>query len=798
MRQTARLLVWVAAVALLSACGSAQSRLAAYLKRGEAYYNTGNYDKARVEFRNAAQIDPKNAEARVHLGRVAEQLGDLRGAVEQYQAAIYYDPKQVNARASLGRIFLRGGAPNKALELVEPGLTSDPHNALLLTVRGSARAQLGQLAEALEDARQAVTAAPDDPFAIALLASIYKKQSNLGAAVQTVQSGLTRLPNSADLRAILADLNLAQGHPADTEAQLRAIVALEPKVLPYRYRLAGFYLQQKNVDAAEKTLRSAIDDFPADVGPKIQLVEFLVAQRGVDPAIAEIDRILAANSRDDSLALGMADLLTRVGKPDRAEVLLRDIIKRAGTDPAGLTARDRLAALRLMQNDTAGASALLAEVLKKNARDAGALIMRGNIELGAGDATSAITDLRAVLRDQPNDIPVVLVLARAYQQNDQPDLAEETLRGAVQLAPKNVDTRLALAQVLLAAGKLDQAAELLGQVTQDAPKSIPALQLLCQVQATQKHFDDALATAQNIDRVSPKSGLGSYLEGSIEEAQGKIDSAAKYYARALEREPDAGEPLVASVRLDVRRKQFAPAMARLDSVIARLPNNVLAGSLRAELLMTEGQLDPAITAYRKLVPIAPGSPLVYLGLARAQQASNHLDDAAETLRQGIDKTHDATSLVSELSGLYLRQGRVDDSIALYEQVLQQNPHSIFAVNNLALLLVDYHQDAATIARAQKLAEQLASSSQPQLIDTRGWVRFKSGDYRGAESLLQQAVEKMPQFPEFRYHLGMAQFRSGEEQAAEQSLEAALNAGRPFAGMDEARTTLAQLKKIPAG
>jgi tetratricopeptide (TPR) repeat protein len=798
MRRPVRSWVFVAAATLLSGCGSAQSRLNGYLEHGTQYYNAGNYDKARVDFRNAAQIDPKNAAARFHLGQVAEKLGDLRGAVEQFQGAIYYDPNQLEARAALARLYLSGGAADKALELVETGLQTNPNSAPLLVVRGNARAQAGKLSEALDDAKQAVATAPDDPYAIALLASIYKRQSDLEAAVSTIRTGLERLPNNADLRAIMADLNLAQGHPADAELQLRTIVALEPKMLSPRYRLAGFLLQQKNVDAAEKTLRAAIADFPTEVDPKLQLVQFLIAQRGMDAGVAEIDRMLAAAKQDDQLALGLGEQLARAGQLQRSEKLFREVIARSDTAPAGLTARDRLAALRLSQRDTAGASTLLAEVLKKNPRDADALVMRADIELAAADATAAITDLRAVLRDQPNSIPVMRALVRAYQQNDQPDLAEETLRKAVQLAPRDMDVHLALGQILLAQGKLEPADELLGQVIRAEPNNVLALQLRYQVQARQKRFADALATAQAIDHANPKSGLGPFLQGAVEEAQEKLDAAARHYAQALEREPDAGEPLAASVRLDVRRKQYAAAMARLDALIAQSPKNVLARSLRADVLQTEGQGELAMAAYRELLQIAPASPLPYLGLARAQESKNLSADAIETLRQGVDKSVEPSGLISELAGLYLRLGRPDDSIALYEHVLEKSPHSNFALNNLALLLVQYHDDAASMVRAQELAEQLASSSQPQLIDTRGWVRFKSGDFHGAESLLQQAVDRMPEFPEFRYHLGMAQLRSGEQQAARQSLQTALSAGRPFAGIDEARTTLAQLTKIPAG
>jgi tetratricopeptide (TPR) repeat protein len=780
---------------LLCACGSAQSRKAGYIEHAQKYYASGNYDKARLEFRNAAQIDPKDADVRFMLGQVADKTGDARGAVGQYQAALNANPKHVEARVALGRLYLLGGLPDKAIELVEPGLAADPNNAQLLTVRGAARAQLGNAAAAFDDAQMAVQLAPGDDYAVALLASLFKRKNELDRAVDVVKAGLQHQPNSADLRLILADLDVAQQQPADAEVQLRAIIALEPKVIVNRYRLARLYLQQNKVDAAETTMRESVASMPDSVDAKLQMVEFLGSQRSADQAAAQVGQYFAAEPNNDKLRLVLGEFLAQNGHPELAEQAFGAVMAHDGTGVDGLGARDRLASLLASRKDIAGASALIAEVLKDNARDNDALILRANLALARGEAPAAISDLRTVLRDQPNAVGVMRELARAYQQNNEVDLAEQTLRSAVQTSPKDFQSRLALAQVLAAANKPDQAGPLLEQLATENPSNVAVLESLFRVQAAQKRYPEALATAQSIEHINPQRGLGYYLAGLIEEAEQKPDAGAKDYELALDHEPDAAEPLTALVGLDVRRKQLPAAMARLDATIARSPGNAIARGLKADLLLGQGQVDAAIAAYQDTVQAAPDWDRGYLGLALAQQVAKRSDDAIRTLQSGIEKTRGASTLVANLSNLYEHLGRIDDAIALYDGALANNPNSIFAANNLAMLLVTYRHDAASLARAQKLGDQLAASSAVTLIDTRGWVKFKSGDFHGAESLLQQAVDKEPTAPELRYHLGMAQLRSGEQQAAQQNLESALGANRPFAGIDEARAALAQIKKV---
>ena len=98
----------------------------------------------------------------------------------------------------------------------------------------------------------------------------------------------------------------------------------------------------------------------------------------------------------------------------------------------------------------AAAQKLIAEVLEVSPHDDDALIMRANLSLAHGDPTSAVVDLRAVLRDQPRSVQVLQrALARAAYCQGSARLAEETLRAGSEAVPEEcLASKIELAQIV--------------------------------------------------------------------------------------------------------------------------------------------------------------------------------------------------------------------------------------------------------------------------------------------------------------------------------------------------------------
>src|SRR4030067_228548 len=80
------------AALLISGCGGAESRKAKYLEKGKAYIEEKNFDKAKIEIRNALQIDPKFAEGYYLMGVVEEERQNWQQSLGSYSKAVELNP----------------------------------------------------------------------------------------------------------------------------------------------------------------------------------------------------------------------------------------------------------------------------------------------------------------------------------------------------------------------------------------------------------------------------------------------------------------------------------------------------------------------------------------------------------------------------------------------------------------------------------------------------------------------------------------------------------------------------------
>lgn len=155
-------------------------------------------------------------------------------------------------------------------------------------------------------------------------------------------------------------------------------------------------------------------------------------------------------------------------------------------------------------------------------------------------------------------------------------------------------------------------------------------------------------------------------------------------------------------------------------------------------------------------------------------------------------------LYSTLAQAYYDAGNLAKGVENYRKTIRAYPANPTPLNNLAYVfaVADSKPDLAearTLAGKAIALAQKQNASEMELgtyQDTLGWVQYRQGDYKGAETSLLNAVSALPRLPEVRYHLAMIYLAQGKTDAARAEFDHAVQLSKGYAEAERA------LKRLP--
>ena len=96
------------------------------------------------------------------------------------------------------------------------------------------------------------------------------------------------------------------------------------------------------------------------------------------------------------------------------------------------------------------------------------------------------------------------------------------------------------------------------------------------------------------------------------------------------------------------------------------------------------------------------------------------------------------------------QGKSEDSVALYERILEANPNNTTALNGLGYVLACLDKDLTKALSLCKKAVDM-NPDNPAFLDSLGWVYYKLGLYKEAKNYIKRARDKDSKSPEIAEH-----------------------------------------------
>ena len=786
-------LLWIVAASallLLSGCKRHASEQA-YLARGKTYFDAGDFDKARVEFKNAARIAPTDGEPYYRLGLLDEKQGNIQNAFAEYMEAVQQSPHLDPALLKLASFYFMSGQTDQAAVRIAQALSDHPDDPNARAADAALKHHHNDDVDAEAELKAVLVSSPANVTARAVLAEIYADRKDGPKTAAVLDTGIAANPKDTSLLVLKVQIFDRFDDEAQVSSALLELIRRQPEDGTIREKAAQYFVAKGHADQAEHLLRDGIAAAPDDLDMKRMLVNFLDQTKGLDAAESEIHAFVKATPTEEAPNLWLADLYLRHNQTDRAVAQLNDVVARRGVEKPALTARTMLARIDLSSGNTAAAKSLVTSILQNDPDNQDAILMKASIEADSGDYQSAASDARSLLSQHPDSAPATRLLVQVLVKQGYMSLAIDTLHNFADQFPNDLDARIQLAQLYAANGDAPEAMTTLRDLTKAAPNFAKAWENLAEVAASSrdwKSMDDAVSHLETIKGQEQTAGLlrGEWLAatGNPTDALAKLTSVVQTGPTT----PQADQAIPVIADLYRHQGQLDQGIAFVSGLDTKDP---VALTVLGELYLSANRPEDASAQFD--LAIAQGATIDRPYIYRAQELANAGKPAqAETLlRQALDKMPDNLNLLVILGDLEMRLGENQQAIALYRTLLAKHPDMLIAANNFGELVADFSNgDADALKTAEGALLKFDVSNKPVLMDTLGWVYFREGKLDLAASYLQQAAAAKDAPPQVHYHYGMALLSQGHLVDAKNQLQQATVSKAKYPGLDDARKALA--------
>jgi len=762
-------LMVVMLVAATGCKGNPEKAKKKYLESGLKYVDKKQYDAALIQFKKALQVDPKYSEAHYQLGLVYLHQQRVKDAYQELNMAATSDPNNLKARLEMGNILWATGR-------------YDPRN----------------FKQAEEQARKVLEVDPNSADGYALLGTSLFAEREPDQALEAYNKVIELKPNDASGYLNRGVLYASMKKDGEAEADFRKAIALNPKNQEAYSNLSRFYQYKQQLPQAEAVLQEGIKNDPDSPGTYLRLAALLQQQGRTADAETVVGNLRNRLPKNAEVAGAIAEFYMAARNPEAA---IKEYLRGLSLEPKNERLQVALCETYVMTGHIDEATKLDEQMLKDKANDVPGRLIKGRLEAIKGDFATAVVTLRGVAKDAPENPQAHYFLGQALMRTGDVSGAKSEFQEAIKreaILRSNPDNPnplylQALAEAYRDSGDFNTAKEYANQLLKENDKNPQAHFLLASIDLGARDYQAALQELTTVAQAAPNDPMVhlniAYAYGGLK----KYPEAEREFQTALKLNPQydgaAGEYIAMLFGLNQGPKALQVAKQYLDAN----PNRAGANFIYASALANSKKYDEAIPAYQKAIQLDPKGLMSYMQLGNVYQMLGKPDDMIAVYQKALAVAPNSASVQGALGNAYLAKGDLKAAQQAFEKANNLEPHNALLQNNLAWV---YAMQGQNLDVALSLAQQ-AKQTAPDLLqinDTLGWIQYKKGNYVIAVGLLNDVVQKMPQNPEYRYHLGMALSASGQKDRAKEELRKALQLTPPLGGDDakQAQDALAKL------
>jgi tetratricopeptide (TPR) repeat protein len=623
---------------------------------------------------------PNAPQAQLQPGRALRAAGDLTAALSHFQALVQEHPNFLPAWLELGRTHRQQHQRADALAAFRQAEQCQPdHLQTQLEIAIELRDQ-GQQADAETILLTLQARQPQNIHVLFHLARTYQQQKQFDRADELYQQVLTHQPDHLWAAIHRAQILRQQGEFTAAQAQLETSLAQRPTAWQLLINLGDLAQHQHRFDQALAYFEQAHVAHPQILEPQLRIADMLRQLQRWEAARDRLQSLREKYPEDLRVVMQLGHLARQQGQREQALHWFRQM--QADSDNPNQRLNAQLCAIEELRE--------------------------------LNQLETALTEVRALLVEQPDQIRAQLILATLLQKQHQLAAATEVYQQVLDQEPDHPHARIALVDVLHHLGDLDRAQACLEVAQSQAGQDVRILLRLAQRAQADEQFDQAQQYLETACQQFPHHPQPVCDLAEVQVRQGQWQAAFNGLETAQAQLPDRVDLPLKLATLKLRFGLPEESVALLQTALARFPHHIplrlqLArthltqgdyaaaqqcldemvtdhspwlkqiAQLRGELAWRQFQLPLAQTYFQQALAIPPATP------------QNHIQLANVTLLQGDVET---TTRHLHAGTAEVLQRQPQPSRALHPPAIPRKSHA-------ATLLNEYLINPPVLAQLQQ-------------------------------------------------------------------------------------------------
>jgi tetratricopeptide (TPR) repeat protein len=403
----------------------------------------------------------------------------------------------------------------------------------------------------------------------------------------------------------------------------------------------------------------------------------------------------------------------------------------------------------------------------------------GYVLQNIGNVERAMEEIQMAVRLEPRWLGPYTCPVSVYTDQlafwDRPEEALAATETALLANPRSGPFWGTKGVLLQRLGRLEKARDAVLKAIECDPSDYGNHETLGGIYRQLRQFDQAEKALKRAIELYPR-GDGSHSQlGNLYQEMGRWAEAEALYRQVTNAIPWRPQAFANLGELYHQRQNYSDAETMFRRALQVGPDFHEAYVGLARALWKQGKGAEAESALRKAIELEPSDHEAYIELGRLYADRNQLQDAETMHRKALELYPDSPSAAAALADFLDAHGRPSEAEEVYRGLLKTSPNHPEGLNGLAYFLAGHGQrldEALALARRALQAEP----DNPDFLDTLGWTQFKRGEVEQAEETLQKAIaayRENPKAAEAWQHLAAVYEAKGDLPSAGDAYRQAL-------------------------